>query len=188
MTKTEFLQQLYKNLLPLDSEERKEIIQDFEEHFSIGLESGKTEEQICEELGSPESCAASYIQNSEHTGAPVGNAYSDNAHSTAQNYSYSALVKQNANPKINERRNNFLWTLMFFFFVLCAFGAYPSAIGLMLSPIAVVLAAIFVMAIAPSGLMIAFLVCLCVMLFTAGLLIFLVMTYLLKLSFKKSGI
>ncbi|SET02882.1 Uncharacterized membrane protein [Oceanobacillus limi] len=34
-------------------EERSEILRDFEEHFTLGLEEGKTEEQIAKSLGSP---------------------------------------------------------------------------------------------------------------------------------------
>lgn len=184
MTKTEFLQQLYNNLLPLSNDERNEIILDFEEHFSIGLESGKTEEQICAELGSPESCAVSYLQG-------VGN----NTQQTAGNNNYgvyrpsvnTGAPVRNVHNEVYDRRNRFLWALMFFFFVLCAFGVYPTAIGLMISPIVIAVAAILMVAIVPTGLMIGFLVALSTALFTAGLLLFTAMTYLLKLSFSKSG-
>lgn len=182
MTKTEFLQQLYNNLLPLTSEERKEIIQDFEEHFSIGLESGKTEEQICAELGSPESCAASYLQ-----GVNIGNQYrSSGASNGAATYTVPVVAKRaEANP--NERVNRFLWAIMFLFLVLCAFAVYPTAIGLMLAPLAVIILALVVLAFSWTGFAVAFLVSLSVALFSAGLLIFLIMTALLKMSFKKAG-
>lgn len=183
MTKTEFLQQLYNNLLPLSNDERNEIILDFEEHFSIGLESGKTEEQICAELGSPESCAVSYLQG-------AGNVQQSTVNNNYGAYKPSADSKapvKNVNTEVYDRRNRFLWTLMFCFFVLCAFGVYPVALGLLLSPLIIAVAAIFMVAIVPTGLMIGFLVALSTALFTAGLLIFSAMTYLLKLSFKKSG-
>ena len=51
MTKIEFLQQLYNLLGVLPAEERDDIIADFEEHFSVGTSEGKSEEQICSELG-----------------------------------------------------------------------------------------------------------------------------------------
>lgn len=62
MTKAEFLQQLQNHLLPLAAADRDEILADFEEHFQAGLESGKSEEQICEELGNPYSCALQYLR------------------------------------------------------------------------------------------------------------------------------
>lgn len=61
MTKIEFLQQLYNLLGVLPAEERDDIIADFEEHFSVGTSEGKSEEQICSELGDPKSCAAQYL-------------------------------------------------------------------------------------------------------------------------------
>lgn len=63
MTKIEFLQQLYNLLGVLPAEERDDIIADFEEHFSVGTSEGKSEEQICSELGDPKSCAAQYLND-----------------------------------------------------------------------------------------------------------------------------
>lgn len=184
MTKTEFLQQLYNNLFPLSDDERKEIIQDFEEHFSVGIESGKTEEQICEELGSPESCAASYLQNTASASRPTENRQTAKV-SPVNNTTYRPNVQPNRNQN---SVNKLLWLILFVFFVICAIGVYPTAVGLMLSPIIVALAAIFMVAFVPSGLMICFLVSLSVALFSSGLLMFLLMTWLLKLSFKNLDI
>ncbi len=179
MTKTEFLQQLYNNLSPLTDSERKEIIQDFEEHFSAGLESGKTEERICSELGSPESCAAPYLQGINASGQYA------RAKSAGASYTVPAVQKVSANP--NDGRNRFLWSVMFLFLVICAFGVYPTAFCLMLSPLAVALLALLVLAVSWTGAAAGFLICLSISLFSAGLLIFLAMTALLKMSFKKSG-
>lgn len=63
MTKIEFLQQLYNLLGVLPADERDDIIADFEEHFSVGTSEGKSEEQICSELGDPKSCAAQYLND-----------------------------------------------------------------------------------------------------------------------------
>lgn len=57
MSKGKFLQQLNESLKPLSSKERADILQDYEEHFSIGLEEGKTEEEIVTSLGSPNQIA-----------------------------------------------------------------------------------------------------------------------------------
>ncbi|WML46451.1 HAAS domain-containing protein [Neobacillus sp. PS3-40] len=53
MTKEQFLKQLDSSLNRLSTAERQDILQDYKEHFDIGLESGKTEEQIASSLGSP---------------------------------------------------------------------------------------------------------------------------------------
>ena len=63
MTKIEFLQQLYNLLGGLPADERDDIIADFEEHFSVGTSEGKSEEQICSELGDPKNCAAQYLND-----------------------------------------------------------------------------------------------------------------------------
>lgn len=52
MNKQEYMYNLFEALRPFEEEVRDEIISDYEEHFSMGLAAGKTEEQIVEELGS----------------------------------------------------------------------------------------------------------------------------------------
>lgn len=51
MTKKEFLDKLQKNLKGLKKKDISEILSDYEEHFRIGSEKGKTEEKIADELG-----------------------------------------------------------------------------------------------------------------------------------------
>jgi uncharacterized membrane protein len=53
MNKEKFLRQLESSLKNLSSKERQDILQDYEEHFAIGLEEGKTEQGIVASLGSP---------------------------------------------------------------------------------------------------------------------------------------
>ncbi len=57
MNKESYLKQLENSLSNLSTIERKDIIRDYEEHFLIGLESGKTEEEISRALGSPKQIA-----------------------------------------------------------------------------------------------------------------------------------
>ncbi|WP_339230250.1 DUF1700 domain-containing protein [Oceanobacillus sp. FSL K6-2867] len=57
MNKDQFFSKLNVSLKKLPSQEREDILQDFDEHFTIGLEEGKTEEQIAESLGSPQQIA-----------------------------------------------------------------------------------------------------------------------------------
>lgn len=51
MNKTEYLSALKEALKDTDESVMEEIVLDYEEHFQIGMENGKSEEQICEELG-----------------------------------------------------------------------------------------------------------------------------------------
>lgn len=46
MTKNKFLQQLNASLKRLSEKERTDILKDYEEHFTFGLEEGKSEEEI----------------------------------------------------------------------------------------------------------------------------------------------
>lgn len=52
MNKIEYLNALKKALKDTDQSVMEEIISDYEEHFQVGMENGKSEEQICEDLGS----------------------------------------------------------------------------------------------------------------------------------------
>lgn len=61
MNKDQFLTKLNALLKKIPPEERKDMLQDFEEHFAIGLEEGKTEEQIAKSLGSPQQIARDLI-------------------------------------------------------------------------------------------------------------------------------
>ena len=54
MTKVEYMAQLRSGLCGFDKEVRDEIISDYEEHFDEGIALGKSEDEICKELGSVE--------------------------------------------------------------------------------------------------------------------------------------
>ena len=57
MNKKEYLEALSKLLRKLPKEDREDIISDYEEHFAIGLEKGRTEEEISKALGNPKNVA-----------------------------------------------------------------------------------------------------------------------------------
>ncbi|GKU30259.1 DUF1700 domain-containing protein [Clostridium folliculivorans] len=63
MKKDEFMREMERNLDKVSEAERKEILYDYEEHFRIAMENGKTDEVICMELGNPKEIAHSYIPN-----------------------------------------------------------------------------------------------------------------------------
>ena len=65
MKKAEYLKILKENLSGLEKNSIKDIIEDIEEHFLAGIEEGKTEEEICSDLGDPISIANTYKQEEE---------------------------------------------------------------------------------------------------------------------------
>ncbi len=62
MRKSEYLDLLRFYLQKFPKEVIDDIIQDYEEHFAIGIDHGKTEEEIAEELGSPRIVAEEYLE------------------------------------------------------------------------------------------------------------------------------
>lgn len=60
MNKSKFLSTLKESLRGIDQNSQKEIMYDYEEHFSIGIENGKTEEEISAALGDPRTIASQY--------------------------------------------------------------------------------------------------------------------------------
>ena len=56
----DFLMQMEKSLKHMSPEEKQEILADYAEHFEIGAEAGKTQEQIAAELGEPKELAKMY--------------------------------------------------------------------------------------------------------------------------------
>ncbi|MCM3168044.1 DUF1700 domain-containing protein [Peribacillus frigoritolerans] len=53
MNKEQFLKQLNASLTRLSLDEREDILQDYEEYFEIGMEEGKSEQEISKSLGNP---------------------------------------------------------------------------------------------------------------------------------------
>lgn len=192
MTKTEFLQQLYNHLMSLTPSERDDIISDFEEHFTAGLENGKTEEQICEELGDPYTCALQYLKETSQTAhtAPVNNPPPQNTNipmppkTTVQ----SGSVYYNGQVKGNPQRNRVLWSVMFVFGVIAAIGIYPAGVGMMIATVGLLIAAVFAGTFTASFAVGGFLISLGVVLLATGLFMVLFMTWFLKLSWRRADL
>lgn len=71
MTKTEYIERLRRKLSHMPPAYREEILYDYEEHFDVGIDKGKSEDEIAIQLGLPESVAAQYrlehaMRDSEH--------------------------------------------------------------------------------------------------------------------------
>lgn len=168
MTKTEFLQELYNHLSSLSPAERDDILADFEEHFQAGAERGKSEEQICAELGNPYTCALQYLR-------------------TAQGAQPQPAAQPNGQtPPQPVRRVNLLWAIAFFIAVFLAIGIYPASALLVLSPIFIVIATVFLAAVVPSATLVGLLISAAVMLCAAGVFGLLVTTWFLKLSYRRA--
>ena len=57
MNKKQFFKELREELKQLPKEDFSSIMEDFEEHFEIGLSKGRNEEEIVESLGTPNTIA-----------------------------------------------------------------------------------------------------------------------------------
>jgi uncharacterized membrane protein len=78
MNKDGFLNELDRLLREIPKKERQEILSDFKEHFTIGFNEGKTEEEIIRELGDPkviaEEARSDYEATKSERPQPVANA------------------------------------------------------------------------------------------------------------------
>lgn len=107
MNKIDFLNELYHYLMPLPKEERNEILEDFREHFREGEAAGKTQEQICNELGSPLECAKQYVGD--------------------------AIVEQRIQPKKQKKHSKTFWTVALIWNIIQAFISIPLTLGLFIA-------------------------------------------------------
>lgn len=129
MNKIDFLNELYYYLESLPRNEKEEIIADFREHFREGAAAGKTEEQICNELGTPFECARQYVGD-DVMQAKVGK--------------YS---------KTNKKKT--FWTVAFFWNVIQAIISIPITFGLFLtSAIMIVVYCFIVPAVASTAFLV----------------------------------
>ena len=60
MTQREFIDTMSRHLKGLTEAERKDILADYQEHFAMGREEGKSEEEIAAALGEPKGLAKQY--------------------------------------------------------------------------------------------------------------------------------
>jgi uncharacterized membrane protein len=72
MNRKQYFDSLEKNLKSLKREEMDDILQDFREYFEIGIERGRTEQELMASLGSPKTLARqirfeSYVKQAEET-------------------------------------------------------------------------------------------------------------------------
>ena len=129
MNKVDFLNELYYYLSPLPKDERNEILEDFRAHFREGEAAGKTQEQICQELGSPFECAKQYVGD--------------------------AIVQKRVEPNKEKKPNKTFWTVALVWNVIQAFISIPLTLGLF---VASAVMAVFFCFVVPAIGSVAFLV------------------------------
>ncbi|RZT23392.1 HAAS signaling domain-containing protein [Fictibacillus sp. BK138] len=69
MDKKTYLNELAKEIKSLPLHEQKEVLEDYEEHFNMAQESGRSDEDIISGLGSPRKIAKELLAHSEITRA-----------------------------------------------------------------------------------------------------------------------
>lgn len=107
MKKREFLDLLRFYLRDMPKTVTDDIISDYEEHFAIASEKGKSEEDICKELGSPELIAKEYISGEKIHLIPVDiddemnkdNAYKSNDDSKYEDSGYKKTSSKDLKNK-----------------------------------------------------------------------------------------
>ena len=107
MNKVDFLNELYDYLSPLSKEERNEILEDFRAHFREGEAAGKTQGQICQELGSPFECAKQYVGD--------------------------AITQKRVEPKKGIKHNKTFWTVALIWNIIQAVISIPLTLGLFIA-------------------------------------------------------
>ncbi|MCQ6268313.1 DUF1700 domain-containing protein [Fictibacillus sp. WQ 8-8] len=124
MVQNEFLSQLKDQLKELPEADRQDILYDYEEHFRLGLEEGKTEEEIAASLGQPKAIAKEVkaeFRVKEAKSKP----------------SFESVVKAVLST-VSLGFFNLIFILGPFFAVVgVLLSIYAASIGLLLSPIAV---------------------------------------------------
>lgn len=96
MTKSEFLRIISDGLSDFPNHELKDILYDYEEHFSSAMACGKSEEEIIDELGDPYIIVNQY-RNGYLQKVEVAEPEYEEIHSETQNQSNSTTNKQNQN-------------------------------------------------------------------------------------------
>lgn len=173
MNRDLFLNQLRHNLYGLSEEEINDIIQDYEEHFQIGLSKGKSEEEISMELGNPRDIAKNYIN------------------STATNHKDETIY-----PNTNKNGRKFiLLALLILFNLIIVLGPYLGIVGILLgifglgiglffAGIGILFGAPFVAIKSVGQLNILTTISFCIAFTALGISIVLLGTYLAKLLYK----
>ena len=157
MNKRDFINELYALLKPLGEVERRDIIRDFEEHFAAGNENGKTDEQICKELGTPKQVAAQYL-----TPAQLQESVSSNS------------------------KNKTLYMIVAIVLTVIFVAIAPAALGCIAASAFILIASIISGVAASSWILFGLLFSISLLLFSLGVLIILISIAIIRFCWKRS--
>lgn len=97
MKKNEFFAQLRTAFAGMDEELIMDILSDYENHFKEGMENGKSEEEICEELGNVEEISQAFLDENPAAMTINVNSNSDTVgNSDIYNRFYPGIQRVNA--------------------------------------------------------------------------------------------
>jgi len=156
MKKREFLDLLRFYLKDMPKTVTEDIISDYEEHFAIATEKGKSEEDICKELGSPEVIAKEYISGEKIHLVPVDideNMQDDNSSKTYNESRYKSSNEGGRAKKSSSKDEDNKKTLNVLLIVLVIIGVFSilppifgfgfGLIGLVIGIVSLILSIIF---------------------------------------------
>lgn len=134
MTKELFLEILKDGLSDFPEGELSDILYDYKEHFDVGFASGKSEEEIIEELGEPNNIVAQYrngylkkYEKSSEDESEDSN--TSNSYNTDSNYSYNNNNNDNSNTTYS-KSNSFIISAIIVILTLILFGPIAAGIAL----------------------------------------------------------
>ena len=144
MNKIDFLNELYYYLGPLPKKEKEEIIADFREHFREGALAGKTDEQICNELGTPFECAKQYVGD--------------------------AIEQKTVTPDGKKKHSKTFWTVALVWNIVQAFVSIPVTFGLFLAGAIMIVAFCFIVPAVASTAFLVFAISSTIAVFLLGII------------------
>jgi len=159
MNKYEFMYRLNSELSALGIEDKGDIMGDYEEHFRMGLEAGKTDDEIVKELGNPVELAKSYLSPEEQKKQEESQITAPSVNKVPE-YNYTEVPASKS--KNSDRTLMIVLVVILTLFVALplfstlisiAFGLFSAAFGLLIVGIvaAIVLCSLSASALAVAG-------------------------------------
>ncbi|MFA9380600.1 MAG: DUF1700 domain-containing protein [Acetanaerobacterium sp.] len=179
MKKNDYLALIHSHLTGIPENERVEIILDFEEHFSAGLAKGKTEDEICMDLGDPVRNASQYASGS--SSRPYAGSVPPVAAAAAQGYTTNPTHVRTGGKSGSDTT----YLVLFIFAVIVAAVLYISLVPVIISGGAVLVSGIAAGAVVGSWVVTLLVMSVGVFLMAVSLLILLSMTWLCIFLYKK---
>ncbi|GAB6168407.1 hypothetical protein JCM1393_08670 [Clostridium carnis] len=135
MTKEMFLNILKDGLSDFPAGELSDILYDYKEHFDVGFASGKTEENIIEELGNPYDIVNQYRNGylQKYKEEPVEEEESYNDYTEDKQDTFNAEYKASSSSNstnVKRNNNNIIITVIIIVLSLFLFGPVIGAIAI----------------------------------------------------------